>query len=81
MSAFAVVAHPSPARLACDQQRAAGHWASRDGIARVPCDPRLRERRDPLAPASLRPGFTRLWRPLQRGTASAPRVCRAGHSW
>jgi len=32
------------------------------GIARAPCDTRMRERLDPVAPESLRPSFTLVFR-------------------
>ena len=50
------------------------------GIERVPCDTRLRERLDPLSPASLQPLFKRVFRQLQRGQALDPMTFLAGHS-
>jgi hypothetical protein len=79
MSAFAMFALQSPSLLAFDKQRAAGHWASLYGIARVPCDTLMRARRDPVAPESLGPVFKSRFRQLQRGKAMEPMVFRDGH--
>jgi hypothetical protein len=54
-SAFAMFSLPSPALLAFDPQRAAGHVRTIYGIACVPCATRMRARLDPLSPESLRP--------------------------
>jgi hypothetical protein len=69
MAAFAMCSLKSPSRLACDKERAEGHWAPIYGIARVPCDTPMRELLDPVCPASLRPLFKGVFRPLQRGKA------------
>jgi hypothetical protein len=74
MSAFAMFSLTSPSLLAFDTQRAEGHLQTIDGMAGVPCDPRRRERLDPLSPESLRPVFTSVFRQLQRGKALAPRA-------
>lgn len=79
MSAFAMFSLKSPSLLAFDKQRAAGHLASLDGIERVPCDTRMREILDPVAPEALGPVFKSLFRQLQRGKAIAPMVFLDGH--
>lgn len=79
-AACAMVALTSPALLACDKDRAAGNVATIDGIERVPCDTRMRERRDPVSPASLRPSFPSVLRQLQRGQGLEARVVLAGSS-
>ena len=77
-AACARVARTSPARLAVDQDRAEGHGATLDGMARVPGDPPRRASRAPVSPASRRPVCPRVLRPLQRGQALAPMVWCAG---
>ena len=72
MSAFARFSLPSPSLLAFDTQRAGGHLRTIYGMACVPCDTRMRERRDPMSPEALRPLFKSVLRPLQRGKALAP---------
>lgn len=79
MSAFAMFSRKSPALLAFDKERTEGHWESIYGMERVPCDTPMRERLDPIAPASLQPWFTRVCRPRQRGQALAPMTCLDGH--
>src|SRR5262245_25315476 len=81
MSAFAMFSLKAPSLLALDQQRAAGHLKTIDSIARVPCDTRMRERLDPVSPASLRPSFQLVLRPLQHGKALEPIVLLDGHDW
>jgi len=49
-------------------------------MARVLCDTHMRERLDPVSPASLRPVFKRVLRHLQRGKALAPLTFLEGHS-
>jgi hypothetical protein len=39
----------------------------------------MRERLDPVSPASLRPSFQIVFRQLQRGKALAPMVFLTGH--
>jgi hypothetical protein len=63
MSAFALLSLQSPALLALDQQRAEGNVQTISGRTCVPCDPRMRERREPLSPAWLRPLFQSGFRP------------------
>jgi hypothetical protein len=75
MAAFALFSRTSPARLACDQERTAGNVHTIYGSQRVPCDPHLRERRDPVSPESLRPLFKRVLTQGPRGTALEPLVC------
>ncbi len=67
MSAFAMFSLKSPSLLAFDKERAEGNLATIYGIERVPCDTHMRERLDPVSPASLRPSFTSVFRQLQRG--------------
>src|SRR6266705_3132023 len=67
MSAFAMFSLKSPSLLAFDKQRAEGNLGTIYGIERVPCDPHMRERLDPVSPESLRPSFTSVFRQLQRG--------------
>ena len=81
MSAFAMVSLNAPSLLAFDQQRAEGHLKTIYRLARAPCDTRMRERLDPVSPESLRPSFTRVFRPLQRGKALEPMMCLEGHDW
>ncbi len=49
------------------------------GIDRVPCDTRMRERLDPVAPESLRHAFKLVLRQLQRDKALEPLVFLDGH--
>src|SRR5919197_3710842 len=79
MSAFAMFSLKSPSLLAFDKQRAEGNLKTIYGIERVPCDTRMRERLDPVAPESLRPSFTLVFRQLQRGKALDPMVFLDGH--
>ena len=80
MSAFALFSLQAPSLLAFDTQRAQGNVKTIYGIERAPCDTRRRERLDPVAPASLRPAFTRIFRQLQRGKALEPMVFLDGHA-
>ena len=79
MSAFAMFSLKAPSLLAFDKQRAEGNLKTIYGIARAPCDTRMRERLDPVAPESLRPSFTLVFRQLQRGKALEPMVFLDGH--
>jgi hypothetical protein len=79
MAAFAMFSLKAPSLLAFDQQRAEGNLKTIYGIARAPCDTRMRERLDPVAPESLRPSFTLIFRQLQRGKALEPMVFLDGH--
>ena len=79
-SAFARFARTAPSRLAGDTPRTEGHVGTISGLHRAPCDPSMRATRDPVSPASLRPSFPRVFRPLHRGKARADLVCREGHS-
>src|SRR5712691_12386929 len=81
MSACAMFSLTSPSLLACDKQRAEGHWGTIYGMDHVPCDPHTRERLDPVSPESLRPSFTSIVRQLQRGKALAAMVFLEGHSF
>jgi len=79
MSAFAMVSLTSPSRLAFDQERTAGNVHTIDGSERVPCDTHMRARLDPVSPEALRPWFTRVFRPLQRGKAREPMAFLEGY--
>jgi hypothetical protein len=79
MAAFAMFSLKAPSLLAFDKQRAEGNVQTIYGIERAPCDTRMRERLDPVAPESLRPSFTLIFRHLQRGKALEPMVFLDGH--
>jgi hypothetical protein len=79
MAAFAMFSLKAPSLLAFDKQRAEGNLKTIYGIERAPCDTRMRERLDPVAPESLRPSFTPIFRQLQRGKALEPMVFLDGH--
>jgi hypothetical protein len=79
MSAFAMFALKSPSLLAFDKQRAEGNLGRIYGMDRVPCDTQMREILDPVSPASLRPLFKSVFRPLQRGKALEPMAFLDGH--
>jgi Transposase DDE domain len=79
MAAFAMFSLKAPSLLAFDKQRAEGNLKTIYGIERAPCDTRMRERLDPVAPESLRPSFTLIFRHLQRGKALEPMVFLDGH--
>jgi len=79
MAAFAMFSLKAPSLLAFDKHRAEGNLKTIYGIARAPCDTRMRERLDPVAPESLRPSFTLIFRQLQRGKALEPMVFLDGH--
>jgi hypothetical protein len=79
MSAFAMCSLKAPSLLACDKERAEGNLHTIYGIPRVPCDPDMRERLDPLSPQWLRPVFKSVLRQLQRGQALEERVLLDGH--
>ncbi len=79
MSAFAMFSLKSPSLLAFDKERVEGNWETIYGIARVPCDTRMREILDPLSPESLRPLFKSVFRQLQRGKALESMEFLDGH--
>ena len=79
MSAFAMLSLKAPSLLSFDKQRAEGNLQTIYGIDRVPCDTRMRERLDPVAPESLRHSFQLVFRQLQRGKALEPLVFLEGH--
>jgi hypothetical protein len=79
MSAFAMFSLNAPSLLSFDKQRAEGKLQTISGIDRVPCDTRMRERLDPVAPESLRHSFQLVLRQLQRGKALEPLVLLDGH--
>jgi len=80
MSACAMFSLTAPALLACDKERAEGTVPTLYGLARVPCDTHRRTILDPVSPKGFRPVCTRVFRPLQRGTALEPLVFWEGHS-
>src|SRR6266436_3410815 len=80
MSAFAMFSLKAPSLLAFDKERAEGNLHTIYGIQRVPCDTYMREILDPVSPQWLRPVFTSVFRPLQRGKALEAMVCLDGHS-
>src|SRR3990170_2934697 len=57
MSAFAMFSLKSPSLLAFDEDRREGNLQRVYGIGQVPCDTRMRDILDPIAPESLRPLF------------------------
>src|SRR5919202_2757469 len=57
MAAFAMFSLKAPSLLAFDKERAEGNLQTIYGLDRVPCDTRMRERLDPVAPESLRHAF------------------------
>jgi hypothetical protein len=69
MSALALFSLKSPSLLAFDKERTEGNLHRVYGMQRVPCDTAMRAILDPVAPASLRPLFTHVFRALQRGKA------------
>jgi len=69
MAGFAMFSLKCPALLDFDQQCAEGNLRTIYGIERVPCDSYMRELLDGVAPDSLRPLFTGVFRQLQRGKA------------
>jgi hypothetical protein len=79
MSAFAMFSLKAPSLLSFDKQRAEGNLQTIYGLDRVPCDTRMRERLDLVAPESLRHAFTLVLRQLQRGKALEPLVFLDGH--
>ncbi len=79
MAGFALYSLKAPSLLAFDHQRTQGNLHTIYGIGRVPCDTAMREILDPVAPAALRPVFTRLFRHLQRGKALEPLTFLDGH--
>src|SRR5919197_421565 len=79
LSAFALFSLKAPSLLAFDTQRAAGNVKTIYGMERAPCDTRMRERLDPVSPASLRPSFKMVFRQLQRGKALDPTVFLNSH--
>src|SRR5215510_8665139 len=79
MAAFAMFSLKAPSLLAFDKERVEGNLHTIYGIARVPCDTHMREILDPVSPKWLRPVFTSVFRPLQRGKALAPMTFLDGH--
>ncbi len=69
MSAFAMFSLKDPSLLAFDHRRRdpLDNFRSIYGIRNVPCDSQMRDILDPLDPDDLRPGFTDVFRRLQRG--------------
>ena len=68
MSAFAMFSLKDPSLLAFDHRRRnpLDNFRSISGIDRVPCDSQMRAVLDLLDPDHLRPGFSGVFRPLQR---------------
>ena len=79
MSALAMFALKAPSLLAFDKERAEGNLHTIYGIARVPCDTRMREILDPISPKWLRPAFKSVFRQLQRGKALEAMTWLDGH--
>ncbi len=79
MSAFAMFSLKSPSLLAFDEERNEGNLQRLYGIEQVPCDTRMREILDPVAPEFLRPLFKTVLRALQRGKALEDMVFIEGH--
>jgi hypothetical protein len=79
MSAFAMFSLKAPSLLAFDKERAEGNLHTIYGIARVPCDTRMREILDPVSPKWLRPVFKSVFRHLQRGKALEAMAFLDGH--
>ena len=69
----------APSLLAFDKERAEGNLHTIYGIQRVPCDTYMRERLDLVSPKGLRPVFTSVFRPLQRGKALETLTFLDGH--
>jgi hypothetical protein len=79
MSAFAMCSLKAPSLLAFDKERTEGNLHTIYGIERVPCDTRMREILEPIAPKWLRPVFRSVFRQLQRGKALEPMTFLDGH--
>jgi hypothetical protein len=79
MSAFAMFSLKAPSLLAFDKERTADNWQRVSGLERVPYATSMRERLDPVDPASLRPLFKGGFGALQRGKALEERVFVDGH--
>ena len=78
-SAFAMCSLKAPSLLAFDKERAEGNLHTLYGIQRVPCDTYMREILDLVSPKWLRPVFTSVFRPLQRGKALEALTFLDGH--
>jgi hypothetical protein len=81
MAGVALFALKDPSLLAFDERRQDpnSNLYTIYGIDRVPCDSQLREILDEVAPSSLRPCFTDVFRQLQRGKALEAFVFFEGH--
>jgi len=79
MAACAMFSLTAPALLALAKERAAGNWHPIYSLERVPCDTYRREILAPVSPKGLRPVFTRVFRPRQRGKALAAMTFLEGH--
>src|SRR5260370_811552 len=79
MSACAMFSLKAPSLLAFDKERAEGNLHTIYGIQHVPCDTQMRKILDPVSPKGLRPVFTSLFRPLQRGKALEAMTFLDGH--
>jgi hypothetical protein len=80
MCAFAMCSLTSPSLRAVDKVRAEDNLHSIYGIGRVPCATAMREILAPVKPERLRPAFTTVFRPLQRGKALEAMVFVEGHA-
>jgi Transposase DDE domain len=79
MAAFAMFSLKAPSLLAFDKERVEDNLQTIYGIERTPCDTYMRELLDPVSPESLRPLFTGVFRPLQRGKALEPMMFLPGY--
>ena len=81
MAGFAIFALKMPSLLAFDKQRCsdAANLRSLFGLKHIPCDTQMRTILDDVDPQQLRPGFTSVFRQLQRGNALEPFVFFQGH--
>ena len=69
MSGYAMFSIKDPSLLAFDRRRIEEdhNLKSIYGIGEIPCDTQMRTRLDPVAPDSLRPPFSEIFRRAQRG--------------
>jgi hypothetical protein len=81
MAGYAVFALKAPSLLAFDKQRCSdeANLKSLFGLKHIPCDTQMRTILDDVDPHKLRPGFTSIFRQLQRGNALEPFVFFQGH--
>jgi hypothetical protein len=81
LAGYAVFALKMPSLLAFDKQRCddEANLKSLFGLKHIPCDTQMRTILDDVDPQLLRPGFTSVFRQLQRGNALEPFVFFQGH--